>query len=62
MGAILLTWVNFKPGMDRQLHAQESVGEITYPPSNFNGCTVEVWEIKSNSIPHVIMDAITYLS
>ena len=34
--------------------------EITYPFPNFNGCTVEVWEWKSNFIPHFIMDVITY--
>ena len=27
--------------------------EITYPFPNFNGCTVEVWEMKSNFIPHI---------
>ena len=26
------------------------MGEITYPFSNFNGCTVEVWEWKSNFV------------
>ena len=34
--------------------------EITYPFPNFNGCTVEVWEWKTNFIPHFIMDLITY--
>ena len=34
--------------------------EITYPFTNFNGCSVEVWEWISNSIPHFIMDLITY--
>ena len=33
--------------------------EITYPFPNFNGCTVEVWELISNFIPHFIMDVIT---
>ena len=35
--------------------------EITYPFPNFNGATVEVWERKSNLIPHYIIEAITYL-
>ena len=34
--------------------------EITYPFPNFNGCTVEVWDCKSNFISHFIMNAITY--
>ena len=34
--------------------------EITYPFPNFNDYTVEVWETISNSIPHLIMDLITY--
>ena len=35
--------------------------EITYPFTNFNGCTVEVWEWINYFIPHFIMDAVTYL-
>ena len=27
-------------------------GEITYPFLNFNGETIEVWELLSNFIPH----------
>ena len=34
--------------------------EITYPFSNFNGCTVEVWEWISNFIPYFISVVITY--
>ena len=34
--------------------------ERTYPFPNFNDYTVEVWERISNSIPHLIMDVITY--
>ena len=34
--------------------------EITYPFSNFNGCTVEVWEWISNFIPHFTGHVITY--
>ena len=33
--------------------------EITYPSSNFNGCTVEVWEYIYNVVPH---DGCNYLS
>ena len=35
-------------------------GKITILFLNFNGCTVEVWEWKSNFIPQFIMDSITY--
>ena len=35
-------------------------GEITYPYPNFNGCTVEVWEWKSNLISHFTGLVITY--
>ena len=35
-------------------------GEITYPFSNFNGCTVAVWKGISYCIPHFIKDVIAY--
>ena len=31
--------------------------EITYPLPNFNGCTVEVWELISNFTPHFAVHA-----
>ena len=34
--------------------------EIIYTIPNFNGGAVEVWEWKSNLIPHFVMDVITY--
>ena len=34
--------------------------EITYPFPNFNGCTVEFWELIINFIPLFIMDPITH--
>ena len=34
--------------------------EIVNPFPNFKGYTVEVWEWKSNYIPHFITDVITY--
>ena len=34
--------------------------EIIFPFPNFNGCTVEVWEWISNSIPHFKRHVITY--
>ena len=34
--------------------------EITYPFSNFNGATVEVWEWRSNFIPYFTGHVITY--
>ena len=33
---------------------------ITYQFPNFNGYTIEVWEWKSNFIPHLIMNVSTY--
>ena len=35
--------------------------EITYPFTNLNGATAEVWEWKSNFIPHFFEHKITYL-
>ena len=34
--------------------------EITCPFPNFSGTAVEVWEWRSNFIPHLVMDVITY--
>ena len=34
--------------------------EINYQFSNFNGCTVEVWECIGNFIPRIMMDVIIY--
>ena len=34
--------------------------EITYPFPNFNGTTVEIWELISNFIPHFTGRVITY--
>ena len=34
--------------------------EITYPFSNFNVATVEVWELITNYAPQFIMDVLTY--
>ena len=36
--------------------------EITYPFSNFNGSTIEVWEWISNFIQHFTGNVITYPS
>ena len=33
---------------------------ITYPFTNLNGTTVEIWETINNFIPRIIMDLITY--
>ena len=48
MGPTLLTWINFNPSTDEQLHILYD--EITYPFPNFNGCTVEVWVIQSDAL------------
>ena len=34
--------------------------EITYPFSNFNGCTVDVWELINNFIPQFAVWVIIY--
>ena len=34
--------------------------ESTFPFSNFNGATIEVWEWMSNFNLHFIIDVITY--
>ena len=39
---ILLSWINFNPGMDTYLHHYYVWDEIIYPFLNFNGTTVEV--------------------
>ena len=54
MGPILLTWANFNPSMDKQPHAQESLGWNYLSISNFKGATIEVQEWMSNFIPHFI--------
>ena len=59
--AILLRMVWWRLHRSFQVHAHNHMpckvwDEITYPFSNFNGCTVEVWEWMSNSIPHFLMD------
>ena len=46
--------------MDKCGKCVEVWDEITYPSSNFNGRTVDIWEWTSNFIPHFIMDVITY--
>ena len=46
--------------MDSNYMLRKVWDEITHPFPNFNGCTVEVLEWITNSIPHFIMDVITY--
>ena len=36
--------------------------EITYPFPNIDGCTIEIWEWISNSIPYFVVDVIIYVS
>ena len=52
-GPLLPTWFNLIPAwISNYIHF--TVGnEITYPFSNFNSATVEVWEWISNFIPHI---------
>ena len=57
-GPDLLALINFDPSLDKQTPAHGVWDEIIY--SFTNGCSVEVWEWKSNFIPHLIMDVITH--
>ena len=42
-------------------HTQSIMGnEMTYPFPNFNSCTIEVWQGINNSMPHFIMEVMTY--
>ena len=50
LGPLLLIWIGFNLGMDKQLHPMESVDEINYPFSNFN--VAEVWQWINNFIPN----------
>ena len=34
--------------------------KVTYQFANVNSCAVEVWELISNCIPHIVIDVITY--
>ena len=40
---LLLTWFNFNPSLDKQLHASKVWDEITYPFQNFNVSTLKFW-------------------
>ena len=59
-GPLLLIWFNFLLSIEKNHMRSKVWDEITYPFSNFNGCTVEVLEWKSNLIPHIILSVITY--
>ena len=45
--------------MDKGLRQLKNVG-YNYPFPNLNGCTVDILERISNSIPDFMMDVITY--
>ena len=59
---LLLKWIHFNLSIGKNLiYMPGKVWyEINNPLPNFNGCTVEVWECISNSIPHFMMDVIAY--
>ena len=46
LGPISLTWIDFKPSMDKQSHGQKSVGWKYLSILNFSGCIIGVWELK----------------
>ena len=48
---LLPTWINFDPAWISNYIHYEMWNEITYPLPNFNGCTVEVWELVSSFNP-----------
>ena len=57
---LLVTWFSFNPSMDN-IHMPSKVWDgTTYPFLYFNGCTVEVWEWRSDFIPYNIRGVITY--
>ena len=63
LGPLLLTWTNFD--LRRTLISSNYIhykvwDEITYPFSNFNTSTVEVWEWIRNFNPHFTGHVITY--
>ena len=59
-GTIFLTWVKFKPIIDKQLNPLKSLGGITYPFINFNAATDAVWKWISDFIPHFTGHLNTY--
>ena len=50
-GSLLLTLINFIPRMYYNYIQYRVQDETNYPFTNFNGCTVEVWEWIRNFIP-----------
>ena len=56
----LLTWIDFDASMDKESHVYKMWDKITYLFQNFNGFTVQVWEMISYFIPYFTMDVITY--
>ena len=60
LGPLLLTWINFIPAWISYHLPSKVWDEITYAYSNFNGCTIEVWEWISNFFPHLKIRAITF--
>ena len=61
MGSILLTWFDFNPSMDKELHPFMVWDEIAYPFPNFNGATVEVWDMDHFGALHCIYVMIWYV-
>ena len=60
LAPLLLTWFNFNPSMDKPLHQLYSVEWNYLSIHKLRQCTVEVWERKSNFIPHFTGYVITY--
>ena len=59
-GAFYYHGLTFIPAWISNHMPSEVWDEITYPFSNVNGATVEIWEWISNFIPYSITDVITY--
>ena len=47
---LLLTWLNFNPFMDKEIHAPKLWDEVTYLSPKLNGYTVKVYKWISNLI------------
>ena len=59
-GPLPLTWLILIPVWISNSILYKMWDEITYPFSNFNGCTVEVWEWMNNFIELFTVHVMTY--
>ena len=57
----LLTWINLSSTWTCNYIRYQKWDEITYPSTNLNGTTIEVWQWISDLILHLTGYVITYL-